>query len=723
MAVIRLKIKSIQLKDLTEDIVSSDLMIESCNVDNLVASYNSVLSKLLDRHAPVECHSVSQRELQPWINDDILSAKRRRRKQETLWRKNRTVEHRKLYKECCNVVKCLILESKSKFYINEVINCNKDQKKLYKIVNHLLGREKTSVLPDYEDPLALAGIFVDFFTSKIDNIRLLLTKMEATNDPLQCPAIDSLLTPSASLLSCFDQTTVSEITSIVKSCSSSSCMLDPIPTTLLRDLLPVLAPVLVNIVNASLKSGVFPTELKSAIVKPLIKKPSLDPNILKNFRPVSNLSFISKLIEKVVASRLIDHMQDNNLLVSFQSAYRKGHSTETALVRVHDDIVRAVDKGYGVCLVLLDLSAAFDTVDHTILLKFLHDHIGLRDTALNFFQSYLDGRTQNVSVEDKLSEKTELKYGVPQGSVLGPIEFCIYTIPLSAILNHYNIDYHIYADDTQIYCKFNLKSVDKEIELITNCISDIRSWMISNKLKINDDKTEFLVISSSRANVPKNLKISIGQEFIFPTQSCKSLGVIFDKFLTMEDQINSVSRGMLYHIRNLKAIRNLLPTEAIVQLMHSLVSSRLDYCNALLYNLPAYQLQKLQRIQNIAARVVTLTPIRMHITPVLKSLHWLPVTNRIVFKVLLLAFKCVNSLAPEYLCDLVKLSVKSYDSRSNANYLLEVPRTYLKTYGDRSFSFAAATEWNKIPLIIRQAETVDKFKQKVKTYLFDLCFK
>jgi hypothetical protein len=201
------------------------------------------------------------------------------------------------------------------------------------------------------------------------------------------------------------------------------------------------------------------------------------------------------------------------------------------------------------------------------------------------------------------------------------------------------------------------------------------------------------------------------------------LGVIFDKKFTMEDQINSVSRGMLYHIRNLKAIRNLLPTEGIEQLMHSLVSSRLDYCDALLYNVPAYQLQKLQRIQNIAARVVTLTPIRMHITPVLKSLHWLPVTNRIVFKVLLLAFKCVNSLAPEYLCDLVKLSVKSYDSRSNANYLLEVPRTYLKTYGDRSFSFAAATEWNKIPLIIRQAETVDKFKQKVKTYLFDLCFK
>ena len=180
---------------------------------------------------------------------------------------------------------------------------------------------------------------------------------------------------------------------------------------------------------------------------------------------------------------------------------------------------------------------------------------------------------------------------------------------------------------------------------------------------------------------------------------------------------------MLFHIRNIKAIRSLLPRKATEQLMHSLVSSRLDYCNALLYNLPAYQLQKLQRIQNIAARVVTLTPTRMHITPVLKALHWLPVSKRIVFKVLLLTYKCVKGLAPEYLCDLVKPYVKTFNSRSNSKCLIEVPRTYLKTYGDRSFSFAAATEWNSIPLEIRQAETVEVFKQNVKTYLFKIYFR
>ena len=154
---------------------------------------------------------------------------------------------------------------------------------------------------------------------------------------------------------------------------------------------------------------------------------SLDRNVLKSFRPVSNLSFLSKIIEKVVASRLLDYMIANNLMDPMQSAYRKGHSTETTLLRVHNDIVSAVDKGHGVCLILLDLSAAFDTVDHSILLTFLREYVGLGGSVINLFESYVTGRTQCVSVEGVLGELNELVYGIPQGSVLGPIEFCIYS--------------------------------------------------------------------------------------------------------------------------------------------------------------------------------------------------------------------------------------------------------------------------------------------------------
>ena len=162
--------------------------------------------------------------------------------------------------------------------------------------------------------------------------------------------------------------------------------------------------------------------------------------------------------------------------------------------------------------------------------------------------------------------------------MLGQIEFCIYTIPLGAILNHYKINYHIYADNTQIYCSFAIDSLDEVLNSISDCISDIRSWMITNKLKINDDKTEFLLITSPHKTITRPIKISIGQEVILPSSSCKSLMVMFDKHLQMSTQVQSICQSTHFHIRNIRGIRHILPSSAAAQLVHSLVTSRLDYC-------------------------------------------------------------------------------------------------------------------------------------------------
>ena len=399
----------------------------------------------------------------------------------------------------------LIEKAKTSYFVKKIEDCESDQGKLFQIVDKLLGREKSSSLPEYTTPSVMGGTFNEFFVAKILNLQTDLSKLKTSTSDLNCPPVSSLLSSSASELHSFKPATTSEITSIIKKASNASCPLDPIPTRLLNDVLSVLSPIITQIVNASLESGIFPSELKSAIVRPLLKKPSLDCEILKNYRPVSNLSFLSKVIEKVVASRLVDHMTENNLMDPMQSAYRKGHSTETALLRLHNDVVSAVDRGYGVCLVLLDLSAAFDTIDHTILLTFLKEHIGLGGPVLDLFQSYLSGRTQCISIEGVLSELKELVYGVPQGSVLGLLEFCIYIIPIGAILKHYNINYQIYADDTQLYCAFELESFDQVFSSIRTCICDIRSWMIKNKLKINDDKTELLIITSPSSKFATDL--------------------------------------------------------------------------------------------------------------------------------------------------------------------------------------------------------------------------
>ena len=546
-----------------------------------------------------------------------------------------------------------------------------------------------------------------------------MNSLKSTTAEMSFQNLYSILGTCASPLDTFAEASVQEVTKIICESSRATCSLDPMPTALVKEVIQHLAPFITHIVNLALSSGIFPSKLKSAIVHPLIKKPNLDCEILKNYRPVSNLSFLSKVIEKVIASRLLEHMQSNNLLETLQSAYKKAHITETALLRVQNDILSSINARKGSFLILLDLSAAFDTVDHELLLSFLDTHIGLRGPVLKLFRSYLCGRSQCVSVNGVMSEFCQLAFGVPQGSVLGPLVFCTYTLPLRAILRHHKLDYHIYADDTQVYCATDLSEPQEDLKRIIACVSDIRTWMIHNKLKINDDKTEFLILHSAYIDLTHNLEFQVGQEKINPSNSCRNLGVMFDSHMKMESQVQSVCRSVNFHLRSIRSVRNSLTDEATAQLVHSLITSRLDYCNSLLYGLPDTQIIRLQRLQNIAARIVARCPKAEHITPVLYKLHWLPVRMRILFKLLLVVYKCVQKLAPSYLCELVHPKHKSkYGLRDDLLDLLHIPRSKNVTYGDRAFCVSGPTEWNRIPFDIKQAESVAIFKTRLKTYLF-----
>ncbi len=256
-----------------------------------------------------------------------------------------------------------------------------------------------------------------------------------------------------------------------------------IPTNLLKDCKEEALPAITKIINLSLQLGDMPLSERRAIIKPLLKKAGLDLE-KSNYRPVSNLSFLSKLIERAVAKQLTKHLKDNKLLDNFQSAYREGHSTETALLRVQNDILMEVDKGNVVLLALLDLSAAFDTIDHGILLKRLSERCGIKGTALKWFKSYLTGRTQTVAIGKSNSEPKSLKYGVPQGSVLGPILFSIYNSPLGDIIRKHNVDYHFYADDTQLYLSFKPKGNDTQESArskMMECAKEVKAYLTSKK--------------------------------------------------------------------------------------------------------------------------------------------------------------------------------------------------------------------------------------------------
>ena len=462
-------------------------------------------------------------------------------------------------------------------------------------------------------------------------------------------------------------------------------------------------------INLSLRSGYVPTTLKSALVTPLLKKSSLDINTLKNYRPVSNLPFLSKVMEKVVATQLNDYLTTNSLLEPLQSAYRQYHSTETALLKVHNDICLSLDSGKSVILVLLDLSAAFDTIDHTILLNRLSD-LGITAVVHKWFESYLTDRHQSVTIENVTSKPHLLQFGVPQGSVLGPLLFTIYISPLGKLIRQHNLEFHQYTDDNQLYLAFSHNDSLSAVSSIETCICDIKHWMTQNMLQLNDSKTEVIVIRS-KFDQSQNLinQITIGSSVITPVKAARNIGVIFDNTHMFHKHIKTTCQSIYAHLRRIGSIRKYLSKETCQILIHATLSSKLDYCNSLLYGLPSSNIGLLQRAQNTAARIVTRSRRTDHISPVLRSLHWLPVQYRLDYKILLLTYKALNGLTPVYIQDLIKPYKPRRSLRSDSKNLLYVPNSRRKTYGGCAFSVTAPKLWNALPTGIRQAQSVTTF--------------
>ena len=275
----------------------------------------------------------------------------------------------------------------------------------------------------------------------------------------------------------FDPTTNAEITAICGT-TDKTCVLDPLPANQLRDDISSIVSVITMTTNISLDETVMPRPLKHAIVRQSLKKPSLNKDILSNYRPVSNLTQLSKVIEKVVALRIITHVSDQQMVGCFQSAYRKKHSTETAQLYVTSAIKTTIDNKQGTTLVLVDFSAAFDTINNDILIRRLRLRYGFVGKALDWIISYLQEWTQRIVIGGQLSSTTTLTAGVPQGSVLGPLLFSLYVQPIGDIIRAHGLFFHHYADDLQIYSHFDLNpsALAAVVQQMEDCLEKNNGW-------------------------------------------------------------------------------------------------------------------------------------------------------------------------------------------------------------------------------------------------------
>ncbi len=495
----------------------------------------------------------------------------------------------------------------------------------------------------------------------------------------------------------------------------TTCPLDPIPSHLLQAISPTLLPALTHIINTSLHTGIFPTAFKQARVTPLLKKPTLNTSLLENYRPVSLLPFVAKTLKRVVFNQLSLFLSQNNKLDAKQSGFKSGHSTETALLSVTEALRIAKADSKSSVLILLDLSAAFDTVNHQILLSTLSS-LGITGIPLRWFESYLTGRSFRVAWGGEVSKAHQLVTGVPQGSVLGPLLFSTYTTSLGPIIQAHGFSYHCYADDTQLYLSF--QPDDPMVAArISGCLADISAWMKEHHLQLNLAKTELLVVPATPA-LQHDFTIQLGSSTIAPSTSVRNLGVIFDDQLTFKEHIAKTARSCRFALHNIRKIRPFLTEHAAQLLVQALVVSRLDYCNALLAGLPSNTIKPLQMTQNAAARLVFNEPKRTHVTPLFISLHWLPVAARIKFKTLMLAYRTTTGSAPSYFHSLLQIYIPSRSLRSASERRLVVPSQRGSKSLSRTFSFTIPGWWNNLPTPIRNAGSLSIFKQQLKTHLF-----
>uniref|UniRef100_A0A8C1VQ90 Reverse transcriptase domain-containing protein n=1 Tax=Cyprinus carpio TaxID=7962 RepID=A0A8C1VQ90_CYPCA len=338
-------------------------------------------------------------------------------------------------------------------------------------------------------------------------------------------------------------------------------------------------------------------------------------------------------------------LTQNNKLDTNQSGFRSGHSAESALLSVIEALRIAKADSKSSVLILLDLSAAFDTVNHQILPSALSS-LGITGITLRWLESYLTGRSFRVAWRGEVSKAHQLVTGVPQGSVLGPLLFSIYTTSLGLIIQAHGFSYHCYTDDTQVYLSFQPDDPTVAAR-ISGCLVDISALMKEHSLQLNLAKTELLVFRAT-PTLRHDFTIQLGSSTITPSTSVRNLGVIFDDQLIFKDHIAKTVRSCRFALHNIRKIRFFLTEHAAQLLVQALVISRLDFCNALLAGLPSSTIKSLQMIQNAAARLVFNEPRRAYVTPLFISLHWLLVAARIKFKTLMLAYRTATGSAPTY---------------------------------------------------------------------------
>lgn len=714
-----LSFKCRRLNETVMDEITSHLdicdwsILQDMNVELAYDTFMEKMTAILDHCAPERKINIPKKSVirDPWVTLGILKSSKTLDKLYRAKLKHPPNHglHRKytVFRNMFNKVKKF---SKQTYYTTLLNKYKNDVKNTWKTLRSIIGKkqDKKPISDNFKsngtsitDPIQISNEFCKYFTNIGSHYA------SAIPDPVKHFSEHMKNRVNSSVfLAPTDPNEILKIITGMKDKKSSG--VDGINSSFLKRIANQICVPISIIVNKSLESGTVPDKMKIAKVIPIYKAKEYDQ--FANYRPISLLPTISKVLERVMHKRVYNFLNMNDIFYDSQYGFRSKHSTIDALTEFVQDTLKSFEDKEFTVGVFLDLSKAFDTIDHSILLSKL-EYYGIRGLALEWFRSYLTNRTQYVRYKNVNSEMRKVTCGVPQGSVLGPLLFIIYTNDLPESISGRSI---LFADDTTVYA-----SSSSLTELCLHINSDLNSltdWFCANKLSLNVGKTNYVIFS--KIPVSEVVHICIGDTYLERKQCVKFLGIMIDEKLEWLEQVKHCKAKLSSSLYVINSVKKYLDSNDLLMLYNSLVYSHLSYGILLWGSTFHTYLNMLMTMQKRAVRIVANEPYYSHTKPIFVKLGILEFANIYTFHLGRYMFLQLNELLPKAIHKQYKLNreIHSHNTRQNTSLHILTRRTVLAA---KSFIFQGPEYWNSLPEEIKDCRTIECFKKKHKLFLLD----
>lgn len=638
----------------------------------------------------------------PWFTDEMRTIQKQRDLLYSRAKITKNLNDWDAYKSAKNQYNRLIKLKKNKYYEKQIDSCRGDSKKMWTKLKEILKKGGEPVQASIEfinnvadEPEEIAENFNNYFIDSVIEIHgSIVTIAEEVN-------LNNIDYNKNSSVFTFQKVEISKLYEVISQMKNKSST-DGITINIIKDALPVIGDVLLQVINESFQNGVFPTIWKTATIIPIPKIAGTKK--CSEYRPINMLPAFEKILEQIAKEQLQNYLETEKLLIEEQSGFRKNHSCETALNFILAQWKEDMENNKKIVAVFLDLKRAFETIDRKILLEKLEKY-GITGTAKNWFADYLDNRQQITTFSGVESNPKRNDLGVPQGSILGPLLFILYVNDIKKTLKSCNLN--LFADDTLI--TISDQDVVNAIGKINNDLEHVSMWLKTNKLKLNTSKTKAMLISNKPVVevVPSVMIDGIHLDYV---AEIKYLGIIIDNKLHFKKHIDFVVRKTAKKIGFFGRISNKLNIWSKILVYKCIIAPYFEYCATVLFLATDSDLQKMQKLQNRAMRIILHCNKRTRIADMLEALQWLNIKQRIYFNVLLFIYKLLNNKLPLYMCRSVfyNRDVHSYGTRKIDHFRLP---NFTKTSTQNNLYYKGLKLYNELPNEIKDAKNIRQFKK------------